>query len=66
VIIKEFKNCHTSDAMYGREDEEKSGNVGSEHESVSSDCETEDVNHKNTEAETDNRNGEQSGAGEAE
>jgi hypothetical protein len=30
VIIKEFKNCYTSVKMYGREDEEKSGNVGCE------------------------------------
>jgi hypothetical protein len=35
----------------GREDDEEAGNAGSEHERVSSECETEDGNCENTEAE---------------
>jgi hypothetical protein len=44
---------------FGREDEEEVMNVGSE-------CETEDGNCEDTEAETVDRNGEQSKTGEAE
>jgi hypothetical protein len=35
----------------GRENEEEAGNAGSEHEWVSSECETEDGNCENNEAE---------------
>jgi hypothetical protein len=47
------------------EDEEAVGNAGTEHESVSSEYETEDGNCEDTEAETGNRNGEHSVNGEA-
>jgi hypothetical protein len=42
--------------MNRREDEEEVGNVGIEHESVSSECETEYGNYENAEAGTDSRN----------
>jgi hypothetical protein len=38
---------------------EEIGNVGSEHESLSSKCEREDENCEDTEVDTDDRNGEQ-------
>jgi hypothetical protein len=51
----------------GREDEEEVANVGIEHESVSSECEmTESGNCEDTEAETGDKNGEQSETDEAE
>jgi hypothetical protein len=40
------------------EDEEKVGNVGSECESLSRECEMECGNWEDSETETDNRNGE--------
>jgi hypothetical protein len=40
--------------------------AGSEHESVSSECEAEDGNCENSEAETDDRNGKQTVASEGE
>jgi hypothetical protein len=49
--------------MGGREADEGDGNVHSEHESVSSECEIEDRNYKHNEAEMDNRNGEQCDTG---
>jgi hypothetical protein len=52
--------------MDGREGEQDVWNVGSEHESISNGFETKDWNCENTEAETDNKNGEQSKTGEAE
>lgn len=42
------------------------GNVGSEHESLSSKCEIEDENREDTEVDTDDRNGEQRETGRAE
>jgi hypothetical protein len=44
--------------MDRREDEEELQKVGNELGSVSSERDTEDVNCEDTEAETDNRNGE--------
>jgi hypothetical protein len=44
--------------MDGREDEKEVGNVGSEHESVSSECEIEDGSYEDTETDTDDKNGE--------
>jgi hypothetical protein len=52
-----FKKCCMSDEV---------GNVGSEHECVSSECETQDGNCEDIKAETDNRNHEQSKTGRAE
>jgi hypothetical protein len=51
--------------MDGWEDEEEIGNKGCKHESLSSECKTEDGNCEDTEAKTDDRNGEQSETGEA-
>jgi hypothetical protein len=42
------------------EDKEAVGNAGNEHETVSSEYETEDENYDDTETYTDDRNGEQS------
>jgi hypothetical protein len=50
VIVKGFRKCCISVRMGGREDGGEAGNAGSE-------CETEDGNCKDTEAETDNRDG---------
>jgi hypothetical protein len=58
--------CCLSNAMDGRENEEEAGNVGGKHESLSSECETEDGNGENGEAERDDWNYEQSEAGDAE
>jgi hypothetical protein len=58
--------CCLSNAMDGRENEEEDGNVGSEHKSVSSDCEAEDGNSENGEAARDDWNYKQSEADDAE
>jgi hypothetical protein len=42
---------------------EEVGNVGSEHESLSSNCEAEDGNCEDTEVHTNDKNGEQSETG---
>jgi hypothetical protein len=55
---KRLKKYYISDEMDRREDEEEAENGGSEHESVSSECEIEGGNCEDTEAETDNKNGE--------
>jgi hypothetical protein len=65
-MVRGFKECCVSDEMNGREDEEETGNVGSEHKSMSSECGTQDVNCKGTEAGTGDRNGEQCETGEGE
>jgi hypothetical protein len=52
--------------MDGGEDEKEVGNVSSEHVSVSNECEIEDGICEDTEAGTDDRNGEQSQTEEAE
>jgi hypothetical protein len=49
-----------------KEHKEEFGNFGSEHESVSHACETEEGNCEDTEGETDGWNGEQSKCDEAE
>jgi hypothetical protein len=60
VTVKGLKkDCCVSDEMVGRGGEKNTGYVSSEHESVSSECEIEDGNCKDSEAETGNRNGEQ-------
>jgi hypothetical protein len=66
VIVEEFKKHYISDEMGGREDEEGAGNVGCEHEKISSECEIEDGNCEDTEVEINDRNGEHSETGEAE
>jgi hypothetical protein len=53
-------------AVDGRRVAEVGGNVGSEHECVNNECETEDGNCEDTETETDDRNGEHSETSEAE
>jgi hypothetical protein len=58
--------CCLCNAMDGRENEEEAGNVGSEHERVSSEYETEDGNSENGEAARDDWNYKQSKAGDAE
>jgi hypothetical protein len=60
-----YKKCCISVKMDGIENEEAAGNAGREHESVGSEYQREDGNCEDTEAETDNRNGEQSVNGEA-
>jgi hypothetical protein len=57
VIVKGFIKCCITDETDGKKD--KVGNADSEHESVSSECETEEGNWEDSEAETDNLNGEQ-------
>jgi hypothetical protein len=52
VILKRYEKWYISDEMDAREDEECVGNVGSEHESVSSEFQTEDGNYKDTEVRT--------------
>jgi hypothetical protein len=47
-----FKNCCISDEMGGIEDEEEIGNVGSEHERVSGECQPDNVNCENSAAKT--------------
>jgi hypothetical protein len=55
MIIRVFRKCCISDKMVGRENdilwdhEEEVGNVGNEHESVSSECENKEGNCKNSE-----------------
>jgi hypothetical protein len=49
MMLRRFENCCTSDEMVGREDEESVGNVGSEHESVSSEFQTQDGNYEDVE-----------------
>jgi hypothetical protein len=51
--------------MDRRDDEEELGNIGSEQDSVSNECERYDGYFKDTKAETYNRNGEYSKIGEA-
>lgn len=48
--------CCLSNAIDGRKNEEEAGNVGSEHESVNSECEAEDGKSENGEAERDDWN----------
>jgi hypothetical protein len=52
--------------MNGMEDEEEDGNVGNEYVNVSTEHMVKDRNCEDTEAETDDRNGEHSEIGEAE
>jgi hypothetical protein len=52
--------------MDGLEDEDEVENAGSEHDNISTECETQDGNCKDTEAETEDRNGEQNDTGEVE
>jgi hypothetical protein len=52
--------------MNAMEDEEEDGNVGHEYESVSSEHVVKDANCEDTEAETDDSNGEHSETGEVE
>lgn len=52
--------------MNGREAKEELGNIGREHNSVSSECERNDGYFKDTKAETYGRNGEYSDTGETE
>jgi hypothetical protein len=54
----DLKSAVSAD-MNRREDEEEVGSTGTEHESVSSECETEDGNYEDSEAKADDRNGEQ-------
>lgn len=53
-----FKNCCISDEMGGIEDEEGIGDVDSEHERVSGECQADSGNREDIAAETDDRNGE--------
>jgi hypothetical protein len=43
-MVKGFKKWCISNEVNGTEDEEEDGNAGSEHQRVSSECETEDGN----------------------
>jgi hypothetical protein len=52
--------------MNGMEDEEVDGNVGYEYERVRSESDVTDRNCEDTDAETDDSNGEHSDTGEAE
>jgi hypothetical protein len=64
MTVKRFKKHCMSNAMGRRKDgvwwkdEEESGNVDSECECTSNECEKEDENCVDSEAETDNRHGE--------
>jgi hypothetical protein len=64
--IERLEKCCISDEMDGIEDGEEIENVGRKLERFNSVCETEDGNCEDTEAETDDRNGEQSETGKAE
>jgi hypothetical protein len=55
---KDLRNS-ISDEIGGMEEEEEAGNIGSEHESVSSECKVKDQNCKGTDVERDDGNGEQ-------
>jgi hypothetical protein len=48
MIVRGFKKFCVSDEMVGRDDVGGVKNVGSEHGSVGSECETEDWNCKST------------------
>jgi hypothetical protein len=56
VMVRRFKNFHTSDEMEGTEGKEEVGNSGREHESVSSEYEIDDGHHVNNEAKKDKEN----------
>jgi hypothetical protein len=53
-----FKICRISDEIDGGEDEKEVWNISSEHVNVSNECEIKDGSCEDTEAETDDRNGE--------
>jgi hypothetical protein len=53
-----FKNCCISDEIGGIEDDEENGDVGSEHERVSSECQTDIENCEDIAAKADDGNGE--------
>jgi hypothetical protein len=63
-LHQKSKDSKSQNGLEG--DREEAVNAGSEHESVSSECETEDDNCKDTETEIDNRDSEQRESGETE
>jgi hypothetical protein len=66
VIVKGFDQHCLSHKIDGRKAGEEAGNIASEHDSMSSECETEDGNYKDTEVETDDWNGKQRKTGDTE
>jgi hypothetical protein len=65
AMAKGIRKCCIYDNVNGRNDGVGVGNVGIRDESASSECEAEDGHCQDTEAETNDRNGEQSKVGEA-
>jgi hypothetical protein len=66
MAAKILRKYCISDKMDGKEDEEELGNIGSEQDSVSRECERDDRYFKDMKAQTYDGNGEYSETGEAE